>query len=91
MSYENMFKTEVLEKRIEDIRNNCMQKIDRAMDVAAEKLDKTADKIHSTAHLLRENNSEKLKNDASDYIKNNPKKVAIGALIVGFLISRILK
>ena len=91
MSYERLFKTEVLEQRIADIRVDVMQKIDRAMGITAEKLERTADKMHSTAHTLRENNSEKLKYEASEYIKNNPKKVLVSAVIVGILISRIFK
>ena len=85
----NNFKMEVLEQRIGEIRNSCMKNIDKAMTVTADKLESTAAKMHSTAHIIRENNSEKLKYEATEYLKANPKKVIVGAVIVGLLLERI--
>jgi len=46
--------------------------------------------MHETAEFFRERNVDAMKEDLSHAVKKNPAKALGGALLIGFLIGKIL-
>ena len=66
------------------------ENLNTIMNSTAENLDKAADKMHETAEFFRERNINTIKKDFSHVVKKNPAKTIGGALLIGFLIGKIL-
>jgi ElaB/YqjD/DUF883 family membrane-anchored ribosome-binding protein len=66
------------------------ENLNNLMSSTAENLDKAAEKMHETAEFFRERNINTIKEDFSGVIKKNPAKTLGGALLIGFLIGKII-
>jgi len=83
-------KTEQLKQRACEIEQQVTENINEMMGITAEKLDKAAEKMHSTAEFFRGNNVSKIKEDMTTVIRKNPGKSLVGGLLLGFLFGKIM-
>ena len=90
-------KQQGLKEKGEDFRQKAIEmqeqlseNLDNLMSSTAENLDKAAEKMHETAEFFRERNADTLKEDLSHAVKKNPAKALGGAMLVGFLIGKII-
>lgn len=83
-------KGEELRQKAMEMQEQLSENLDNLMSSTAENLDKAADKMHETAEFFRERNTDTLKEDLSKVVKKNPAKALGGAMLIGFLIGKIL-
>jgi len=83
-------KAEELRKKTLEMEEQVSENLNNLMSSTAENLDKAAEKMHETAEFFRERKIDTIKEDFSHVVKKNPAKALGGALIVGFLIGKIL-
>ncbi|MEI8388770.1 MAG: hypothetical protein WCG23_02680 [bacterium] len=83
-------KGEELKQKALEIQKQLSENLDSLMSSTAKNLDKAAEKIHETAEFFRERDSDTLKKDFSHVVKKHPEKALGGALLIGFLIGKIL-
>jgi len=83
-------KAEELRKKTLEMEEQVAENLNNLMSSTAENLDKAAEKMHETAEFFRERNVDAMKEDLSHAVKKNPAKALGGALLIGFLIGKIL-
>ncbi len=83
-------KADELMKKTFDMQEQMTENLNNMMNTTAENLDKAAEKMHETAEFFREKNMDSVKEDFSEVVKKNPAKALGGALLVGFLIGKII-
>lgn len=83
-------KSEELRKKALEMQEQVTENLNNLMESTAENLDKAAEKMHETAEFFREKNMDTMKDDLSKVVKKNPTKAIGGALLIGFLIGKIL-
>jgi len=83
-------KAEDLRKKTQEMEEQVAENLNNIMSSTAENLDKAAEKMHETAEFFRERNMDTIKKDISHVVKKNPAKAFGGALLIGFIIGKIL-
>lgn len=83
-------KAEEFRQRAQEMEEQISENLDNLMNTTAESLDKAANKMHETAEFFREKNMNTIKEDFSHAVKKNPAVTLGGALLVGFLIGKII-
>lgn len=83
-------KAEELRIKAQEMESQVTENLNILMNSTAKNLDKAADKMHETAEFFREKNMDTIKEDFSHVVKKNPLKALGGALLMGFLIGKII-
>ncbi len=88
---ENLLdRAEQFKQKASEVEEQVSVNLNEFMGTTAEKLDKAAEKLHTTAEFFRSNNVNKIKEDTSCMVRKNPGKSLIGAIFLGFLIGKII-
>jgi hypothetical protein len=89
--------------RMEEGRRSAAGALDRAADAlhrraenlpgqrSADLAHTTADKLHNTAHYLRDHDLRDMMGDFENVVRRRPGQALLGALAVGFLVGRALR
>ena len=90
--------------RMEEGRRSAAGALDRAADALHRKAERipggmrttdlahtTADKLHNTAHYLRDHDLKDMMGDFENVVRRRPGQALLGALAVGFLVGRAIR
>lgn len=83
-------KAEELRQKAIEIEEQMTGNLNSFMNNTAENLETASKKMSDAAKFFRERNAKTLKEDVSKTIKKNPVQTIGGALLVGFLIGKII-
>lgn len=79
-----------MKTRMVELQESVELNLNKAMIATADGLENTAKKINETAEILREQNTQTLKDEASETIKKYPAYALLGAGLIGFMLGKIL-
>lgn len=90
--------------RMEEGRRSAAGALDRAADALYRKAENfpggnrttdlahtTADKLHNTAHYLRDHDFRDMMGDFENFVRRRPGQALLGAVAVGFVVGRALR
>lgn len=81
---------EILNQKLLEFQNKVSCGINKTMSSTAECLDKTAEKFHKTAAFFRKKNADSIKSEVSEITKKYPAHIMVGAIIIGFLVGKVI-
>lgn len=81
---------EQMKKNAAEMQEKVIQGVNKAMNSAAENLDKAADRMHEASRFFRDKNADSIRDDVKGLVKKHPTQTLAGAVILGFLFGRIL-
>ena len=88
--HSSALNTDELRQKAMEMSEKFSKRIDNAMGSTAESLDKTANKMHELAGLLKQKNVDSLKEDVTEIAKKHPVKTLIGAMFLGIILGKLV-